>query len=507
MRVPVAPPPGLVSNDTDFARPTRCTDANNIRWLNGRAQTIGGWSKYTSTQLDGVCRNILAWYDLSGALNIAFGTHTKLYVYVDGTVYDITPSGLAAGSEHGAGGTGFGAGDYGDGDYGEGVPGEYYPRTWSLDTWGENLIASPRGGTIYIWTNNPASAATAITQAPDNCTSVVVTPERQILALGCNEEVSTTFNSRCIRGCDIEDYTNWTTATDNNVFEHILESNGGNIVSGRMVGSYLGVWTDRGVFLGEFIGESGQTYRFDLQTSNSGLCGPNAVQVLNKQAWWITPDYQFFTWAPGTPPSLVGCPIRDDFKDNIATGQFEKIAACAIGQYGEIWWFYPDSRDGNECSRYVSLNTADMENLPWSRGVMARSAVTDSGPTRHPMFVSPDGYVYSHEDGKDANGGPLEWSMTVSMDYFDNGGRFVVIKGMEPDFEDQQGTVSLTFGLKKYPQSEPREKGPYTLAPGRGQKNFLVQGRSGTLTFSGASAPSYARFGKPVMQAELTGAE
>lgn len=509
MRVPILPPPGLNSNDTPFSVPSVCIDADNVRWVDGKPQTIGGWSKYTPGALTGICRNVLSWYDLNGALNIAFGTHSKLYVYRDGSLYDITPVGLAAGNVDGAGGSGFGAGDYGEGDYGEGVPGEYYPRTWSLDTWGENLIASPRNGTIYIWTNNTASVATEITQAPNNCTAVVVTPERQVLALGCNEEVSGTFNSRCIRGCDIGDNTSWTTASDNNVFEHILEGNGSNIVSGRMVGQYVGVWTDRGLFMGDFLGDPGQTYRFDMQTSSAGLCGPNAVQVYNKRAWWITRDYQFYAWSPGEAPVLVPCPIRDDFKDNISTGQFEKIAATSISQYGEIWWFYPDDRDGSENSRYISLNTAVGLDSPliWSRGTLARTAATDSGPTRHPIMVSADSYIYSHEDGSDANGGALAWSVTFQLAYLDEGGRFVLVKGIEPDFKSQIGAVSLSLALRKYPQSNARSKGPYTLAPSAGRKHFLASGRVAELTFSGNSAPSFAGFGKPVLLAEPTAQE
>ena len=53
--------------------------------------------------MTGICRNILSWYDLNGSLNIAFGTNSKLYVYRDGAVYDITPAGLAAGPVDGAG--------------------------------------------------------------------------------------------------------------------------------------------------------------------------------------------------------------------------------------------------------------------------------------------------------------------------------------------------------------------------------------------------------------------
>ena len=62
-------------------------------------------------------------------------------------------------------------------------------RTWSLQNWGEDLIASPRGGKIYVWdkTNGLGTRATEITQAPDTNLRVIVSPEnRQLISLGAN---------------------------------------------------------------------------------------------------------------------------------------------------------------------------------------------------------------------------------------------------------------------------------------------------------------------------------
>lgn len=504
MRSPFVIAPGIVSDDTTFATPGRWVDGSNMRPWRGSMQTIGGWNKYFGTALTGICRNVRAWTNIAGYTNIAFGTNSALQVYLGGTLSDITPVGLAAGPVHGAGGPGFGAGDYGEGDYGEGNPDEYFPRTWSLDNWGENLVASPRNRTLYIWENNPASVATEVTNAPDNISFMLVTPERQVLALGCNEETSGTFNPLCIRGSDLGDYSTWATSAANNAFEHILAGSG-RIVAGKVIGSYVAVWTDSGLYLGQFIGDAAQAYRFDPVASNCGLVGPNAVQVINQTAYWVTPDYQFYSWAPGMQPQILPCPIRNAFKDNMAAGQFEKIAATSNGQFGEVWWFYPDSRDGNECSRYVALNTLTGE---WFRGEMARTACTDSGPTRNPIFVSDDSYVYSHEDGKSADGGALSWTLTAADQYINEAGDFLMVRGIWPDFEDQSGPVSLTLDLKKYPQADSfSTKGPYSLYAGRSKCDFMASGRVAAMTFSGSSSPAFARFGKPIFDVVKTGSE
>lgn len=509
-RFPILPPPGLYADDTKFKNPNRCVAADGVRWDRGSPQPVGGWSKYFGDQLSGICRNVLAWADLAGSINIALGTSTKLYVWLNGALVDITPSGLAAGAENGAGGPGWGAGTWGEGTWGGASITDYFPRTWSLDNWGENLMASPRMGGLYIWDNNTSNDATAISTAPDNISAMLVTAERQVLCLGCNEEVSTNFNPLAIRGSDIEDNTNFTTTATNNAFEHILEGGGSRIVTGKRFGSYVAVWTDKGVHLGQFLGNPDQTYRFDAVAANCGLIGPNAVEIVNQTAYWITPDYQFYAWQLGGVPVLLPCPIRDQFKDAVSTGQYEKIAATTIGQYGEVWWFYPHKDDGLECSRAVFVNVTPLANgqAPiWSEMILARSACVDSAPTAHPIFVSPDGYVYSHEDGQTADGGTLSASFTIELPTLDEGGRFALIKGIEPDLKDQVGAVSVSFSLRKYAQGTAREYGPYALAPNAIRKHFMLQGRSGEITFSWNSSPAAGRMGKPVLIIEPTGAE
>lgn len=503
MRVPFLVPPGIISDDTTFASEGRWADGNNMRPWRGTMETIGGWSKMTDS-LSGVCRNVLPWTQNDGTQVTAFGTHTKLYAYSGGALFDITPaSGFTAGAEDGAGGPGWSAGDYGEGDYGEASLADYFPLTWSLANWGQNLLACPRNQTIFVWENNTANDAAAIANAPDNITFMFMdSTRRKIFALGCNEEVSNTFNPMCIRMCKAEDYTDWTTNTNDDVEERILPGSG-RLVGGGCIGEYYVAWTDTGLYWGEYVGLPNQVTRWTSVDTNCGLIGPNAFYILNQTAFWITPDYQFYTWTPGAPPTLIQCPIRNAFKDNVAVGQFEKIAATGVGQYGEVWWFYPDARDGLECSRYVALSTIDGT---WFRGEMARSACCDAGPTQAPIFVTSDGTVYWHETGQTADGGALECSITSADQYIEEAARFLLIRGLWPDFEDQQGAISLTVNLRKWPQANTvYTKGPYSLPANVSKKDFMASGRVASVTFSGNSSPCFFRLGKPVWDAEVAG--
>jgi hypothetical protein len=500
MRVPIALAAGLVSDETTFSTPGVYADGSNVRFWNGRPEVIGGWASAFTDALTGTCRGVRAWTDNSGIANIAFGTHSALMVYKAGELADVTPVGLAAGSIDGAGGPGFGTGDYGEGLYGANGAGQWYARTWSLQNYGESLIACPRGGTAYLWSNNVASVATEITNAPDQIECILVTPERQLLAFGCNEEVSTDYNGMCIRGSDIEDITNWTTATSN-AFEHILEG-GGRIIAARMLGAYVAVWTDTGVHLGQFIGQTGQAYRFDPVAQNCGALGPNAVTVVNQTAYWITPDLQFYSWALGSPPAPISCPIHRDFADNFVVSQSEKVFASAVTRFGEIWWHYPDARDGIENSRFVAFSVFTGA---WFRGAMERTAFIDSGPTEYPLGVDGDGAVYWHENGHSANGGAITWFIETSAQYLSEAQQWVLVRGVWPDFEAQTGAISLTAYVREYPQGDARTKGPWTLSPNRSKKDFLFQGRVAALRFSGSSAPTFMRFGKPSFDVENTG--
>lgn len=501
MRIEVALPPGIVSDETAFSSPGRWADSSNVRFHLGRPETIGGWARVTTSTLTGVCRNALAWTDNDGATNIAFGNHSALQVLVGGTLYDITPSGLSSGSIDGAGGPGYGTGTYGSGTYGTSSTPEWYARTWSLATFGEYLIANPRGSKLYVWNNNTANDATEITQAPDNINNILVTSERQVLAFGCNEEVSGNYNPMCIRGSDLEDYTSWTTSASNNAFEHILEG-GGRIVGARLFGAYVAVWTDTGVHLGQFLGDPGQTYRFDLVAENCGLIGPNAVEVVNQVAYWVTPDLLFYRWALGAAPEALPCPIHQDFATNMVTTQGEKLVASSIGKFSEVWFHYPDGRDGIENSRYVALNTKDGV---WFPGVLARTAAIDAGPTQYPLMTTYAGAIYWHENGNSADGGVLDWSLSSSDFYLGQAEQMVLLRSMWPDFKDQQGPVSMTLTLRDFPQADERSVGPYTLSPGQSRQDFMTQGRIAALTFSASAAPTFMRLGKPSFDAKATG--
>lgn len=503
MRIAIEDEPGVIADDTVLSRGGRYIDADKIRWVRGKPQLIGGWERLVRTPVEGICRTVYAWTDNSGQQNIAFGTHSHLMVWKGGAVFDITPVGLAPGQINGTGTVGYSTGAYGVGGYGQPSIVDYFPRTWSFGLLGEALVASPRGGGIYLWENNTAQPAAIIANAPEMVTSILVTPERIILALGCNEEASGDFNPRCIRNCDpridlggTPGYEIWNTDTDTLAREKILEG-AGRIVGGRGAGYGNFVWTDNEVFDCRYVGATDEIYSFSRLGEDCGLIGPNACCVRNQRAFWLTPDLQFTTVALGGEPTAIDSPMRDELRANLAPSQRDKITFSTLSSFSEVWCFYPDRRDGLENSRAMFFSTTDGW---WSKARLARTAFTDAGPSDYPAGVDVAGNCYWHERGRSADGNAISWSLAAGPRFIDSGERSIFMRSFWPDFQDQVGAINLTITTRERPQAADVTHGPFTMAADTETVDLRVDGVLLSWAITGSSGPASFRLGTPVIE-------
>jgi hypothetical protein len=423
----------------------------------------------------------------------------------------VTPqSALPAGAENGTGSIGYGTGAYGVGPYGTtSLTTEYYPRTWSFDAWGQYLLASPRGGGLYEWQNNTASRAVAINNAPTQITYMLVAPLNggyQAFALGCEEEVSGTFNPMCIRHSSIRDNTEWSTLASGSTAREYILTGGGRIVAGRMVGPYMLVWTDKDLFVGTFVGALNQPWRFDRVGRNCGLIGPNAAIVVGQTAYWASPDRQFFRYGIGGQPEPLECPIRSDFAAYLATSQGDKVVASSNSEFSEIRFDYPDRRDGEgyENSRYIALCLSGSDAGAWHRGIMARTAFVDAGPSLYPLATTATGNVFYHEKGNSADGASFAWFIETAGANLDPDQR-LLIRGIWPDFKDQLGPVTVTMRGREHPQDEGHVQASSPMAASDVKADLLITGRIFNMRISGESAPTKCRIGKPVFDVAPAG--
>lgn len=493
-------PPGIVSDDTTFGSKGRWADGSNMRFHNGRPEKIGRVIRILGTGGGGTVtvattpRTIFAYS--SSALSvppIVVGTDAVLYSSggLATGLTDVTPVGLGTGLIY-----------------------------WAFDSWGDLLLAAPKGGTLYQ--QSGVSVATEITQAPDQMNHMVVTAQRQVMALGCNEEISTTFNPMCIRWCDLENFTNWTSSATNNAGEYILEGQG-KIVAGRRVGDGIAIWTSGMLYYATFVGDPSKTYDFRPVSDGCGLIGPGGVTELGGVAYWMSPDHSFNSWAPGGPVVKLPCPISIELQTNMNAGSGRLDArTVAVKQpaFNEVWFFYPDLRDvATGGYRYVAFNVADGS---WFRGVLDRrsayyadflynpaSSVTTRG-WRPFISIDGDGKIYSHEVetfGGAGDGEDVFSSFIQSADqYLNSGGQRVMVTGAVPDFETQTATISLTLYMRNRPQSTAVTKGPYSLATSDNKKDFRASGMIMSAKFSSAGASTERwRLGKPILHCTTQG--
>lgn len=83
--------PGIDKEGTQYASGSGWFDSDKIRFRKGRVEKIGGWQKYLTTAIKGVCRSLMDWGSQDGATFLGIGTNLKFYVESGGQASDITP--------------------------------------------------------------------------------------------------------------------------------------------------------------------------------------------------------------------------------------------------------------------------------------------------------------------------------------------------------------------------------------------------------------------------------
>lgn len=448
-------PPGVFRNGTAYQNSGRWYDANLVRWFEGTMRPVGGWVRATMDTVTGSARGMLAWRQNDFEARAAIGTNSNLYVLAGGSLYDITPAGFTAGRADSAAGAGYGFGVYGDGDYGVSTPsGDILDAsTWSFDAWGEKLVGCCVGdGKLYEWSNSLSSPAVVISGAPVDNVGLIVTPERNLVALGADGI------ARRVKWSDTEDNTEWTASATTSAGDYDLQTDGGIKCAMRTRGKEL-ILTEVDAHTMEYIGAPFY-YSFDKAASACGVISPLAASAYEMGAVWMGKN-SFFQY-DGAAVRPIACDVSDHIFGDINLVQSAKIHAGHNSKYGEVIWFYP-SADSNEVNKYVIWSYREGH---WSIGELVRTCWVDSGVFEHPLAVDADGKVFEQENGwtnagaaittdRFARSGPAELG---------NGDRVMYASQTLPD-ELTSGQIRLKFFTRFTPEGEEREYGPYTVSP------------------------------------------
>jgi len=499
MRVPILPPPGLVSDHTEFAAPGVWASGSNVRFFHGAPQAVGGEIPLQSGALETYSSvdKLLA-YKVSGVVNLAIAGTT--FYRANTTTWartDITPaSGWFASDGH------------------------------SLALFGDVLLAACHSLTgtsnSTLFSSTDGAQAVAVAGAPANINCMLVTPSRQVMALGCNEEISATYNSRCIRWSDIGTIATWTTSSSNNAGEYILPGQE-EIVGARVVGDFIVIWTTGTLFLGQYIGQPSQTFVFS-RVDGTGLIGRHCHAEYQGTVYWMTPEASVYAWRPGDVPMRVECPCIIDVWDEMGldsgkpdASQRNRYHAFANRRYGEIWFCYP-SQTASNANRYLAYCIKESEATQkqvWFRGSMLAQAVTDDPlladalNMKDSTIIRIDAAASSALNATDLTGASESypaWNIRSSYYYADEARRRVQIQRYVADSHGDSAEFSLTLYTRPYPEAVDLEltSGPYTIVTTGVsttlKKDFRASGRVAAIKFANTANSNLWRHGKAVFE-------
>lgn len=353
--------------------------------------------------------------------------------------YTINPGQVSS-----AASSGYGSGAYGMEAYGT-------PRTlsmltlehrhWSLHNYGDNLLATPGTGGVYLYDDDVDTTAQPIANSPTDCRYSFVTEERFIHAL-CDDMY--------VRWADVDDITDWSPSELDTANTRRLQV-GSKLIAGASLGGGITlIWTDRAVYTHQYRGDE-FIYETRLAGEFCGLVGPGAFAIADGLAFWVSQG-GFYMFAGGPIPIPNQDEIRAWVFDNMSVSQRSKSVAFFNPLDREVWFLFPGP-NSTEPDRYAMVN---IEGWIWTIGNIQRVGATTSvdAPNR-PILADANGYLYEHEleDDYNADGSAMDWYLETGLYRPEGGGGNVDIFGMSPDFERQSGDIEVLLSAKARPNS------------------------------------------------------
>jgi hypothetical protein len=83
--------PGVNRDQTNYTNEGGWYECDKIRFRSGYPQKIGGWLRYGTVTLIGICRQMFNWITTASDNYLAMGTSKKVYIEAGQEFYDITP--------------------------------------------------------------------------------------------------------------------------------------------------------------------------------------------------------------------------------------------------------------------------------------------------------------------------------------------------------------------------------------------------------------------------------
>ena len=393
-------------------------------------------------------------------------------------------------------GVGFGTGTFGTGTFGtpreSGATALLFARTWSLDTWGEDLIANPRGGGIYTWDKSAGlvdNRATPIANAPALATAVVVSPtDRYMIAIGCVPIGGSELDGRVLRWCSQNDYTDWTPTRLNTSGQRRIDA-GATMVSGLRTEQEILIFTDAPLYAMSSVAPP-TVFNLRQVGSACGLIGSLARTAVGMNAFWMSQE-DFYVYSGGQV-SVLPCPVRNHVFEDVNRDAAATFHVGKNSLFQEVVFFYA-SAASQEIDRYVIFNYLEGS---WYFGDLARTTWLDRDTSVRtvPAAFGSAGQMYDHESGFTDNGAAMgeyleSWDLEVPGAQGQSlGDNLALLRSIIPDTLRMSGDLSVTLKARKWPHGEQVTRGPFMLQPTTPFMPVRTRGRQISLRIESAQS-------------------
>lgn len=384
--------------------------------------------------------------------------------------------------------------------------GRYFLRVWGGEGGTQTLAFT---GTAFVGSISNVSVKilgtfAPLVNAPTAVTGVTTSPYGHVVAWGAIPDGLSAQDPMLVKTSDVDDIQNWTVAVANEAREYFLGT--GSRIVVVLVGEnpQMFALTDTGLEVGSYVPSPSVVWRWDRRGESCGCIGINAATVANGQLWWMGNNQTFWMF-DGTACQPLVCPGAKWVFENIQFVQQDLVQCYHNAKRKEVQWAWPDRRDNTtEVSRYA---TYDYVTGMWTFGSIVRTAWGEAKSYGYPLAAGTDNFLYLHEKGDTADGGPLSWFVRSGAFDIGDGNTLAEISGYIPDTQDQGGAYTIEFyGYEFNANSIPEDSGPLTVLPQTANlMNFFIQGRQIEIELVGNDAPARLRIGNPRFLIQDTG--
>ena len=359
--------------------------------------------------------------------------------------------------------------------------------SWNLNLWGEDLIATIRGGGIFYWSVSSTVSTRAVLvsslsgalSVPAIATVTTVSfPDRHFIAGGCTEYAGGgNLDEMLIRWSDQEDFTDFGPTSTNSAGDQRLEV-GTKIVSMVSAREETLISTDAAVYGMTFVGPP-FIFSFRLLATDCGAAGLNTMISIDGNVMWMG-KRNFFAY-DGVVKELPSS-VQYYVFDRMQKRYIDKVVVGHNKAFKEVTWWYVsnDNTAGTTNPENDSFVTYNYAEAAWSIGTMDRTAWQDSFGSRNvPFAFDPSGLLYNHETGTSDNGSAMNSFIESSPSEIPNTGEnLYLVDKVIPDVTMTSNTsLSMFINTRKYPNATEVVKGPFTITSSTAKISTRAKGR------------------------------